>query len=151
MIRGALMALALAAGGWVGSAQAEPATISAPQAFDAATTRHIILLEIRSPEEWRESGVAQGALTVTMNDVGFASTLRTILARNPDTPVALICATGGRSQYVASVLERNGISGVIDVSEGMFGNEAAPGWLARDMPVVDAQTALTATQVFLKQ
>lgn len=151
MMRPALMAAAVLAAAVTQPAAAEPAVLSAPQAFEAAAAQEIILLDIRSPAEWAESGVARGALTVTMHDAAFAGTLQSILARHPDRPVALICATGGRSQYVASVLEQNGIGGIIDISEGMYGNGSAPGWLARQMPLTDAQTAAAATQAFLKQ
>jgi len=88
--------------------------------------------------------VAQGALAVTMHAADFGANLARIMAGNPGTPLALICATGGRSNYVATALAQNGITGVRDVSEGMFGNGRAPGWIARDLPIVDAAVAFEA-------
>ena len=57
------------------------------------------------------------------------------------TRSGLICATGGRSAYVAEVLEKNGLTGVADVSEGMLGNSGGAGWIARGLPVVSLKDA----------
>lgn len=76
-----------------------------------------------------------------MHDPTFGSTLQDIFAKYPDRPIALICATGGRSNYVAGVLEENGIRVVFDISEGMFGNGDAPGWIARGLPITNVRTA----------
>lgn len=120
---------------------AEPTKMSAPDAYSAALKDDLIILDIRSPGEWAETGVAEGAWPVTMHDPSFGRNLQSILRQNPDTPVALICATGGRSDHVVGVLEQNGLSGVIDISEGMLGNGTAPGWIARKLPIVDVDVA----------
>jgi rhodanese-related sulfurtransferase len=120
---------------------AQPAQMSATEAHSAALNGDLIILDIRSPGEWAETGVAKGAWPVTMHDPKFGANLQRILERYPDKPLALICATGGRSNHVANVLEQNGLSRVIDISEGMFGNGDAPGWIARDLPIVDVSVA----------
>jgi rhodanese-related sulfurtransferase len=65
------------------------------------------------------------------------------LSRYRPDQIALICATGGRSAYVVEILGKNGITGVADVSEGMFGNGRAAGWIARGLPVVSVEQAQT--------
>jgi rhodanese-related sulfurtransferase len=76
-----------------------------------------------------------------MHDPSFGPNLQKIVARYPDVPIALICATGGRSNYVADVLGKNGLEGVIDITEGMFGNGKAPGWIARNLPIQNVEAA----------
>ena len=83
-----------------------------------------------------ESGVAEGAWPVSMHTPDFPKQLQAILAQHPPEHIGLICATGGRSAYVTEVLARNGLPGVIDVSEGMFGNGQGAGWIARGLPTV---------------
>ncbi len=95
----------------------------------------------RSPEEWEETGVAQGAWPVSMHRPDFPQQLQAILQRYEPDQVGLICATGGRSAYVVEILEKNGIFGVLDVSEGMIGNVQAAGWIARGMPIVSTEAA----------
>lgn len=122
-------------------ALAETSILSAPEAAARVASGDLVLLDIRSPEEWEETGLAQGAWPVSMHRPEFAGELQGIVSRYGAERVALICATGGRTGHVAEVLARNGISGVADVSEGMFGNEDASGWIARGLPVVPRDSA----------
>ena len=120
---------------------AQPPKMSANEAHFEAFNGDLIILDIRSPGEWAETGVAKGAWPVTMHDSNFGANLQRIIEKYPNRPLALICATGGRSNHVANVLEQNGLSGVIDISEGMFGNGAAQSWIARGLPIVDVTVA----------
>lgn len=124
-----------------GAARAgQPQIISAPEAHKAALSGDILLLDIRSPGEWKETGVPEGAMAVTMHSDQFVVQLRKLLAENPDTPLAMICATGGRTEYVTGILAKNGID-TIDVSEGLEGNKRGPGWKARGLPLVNWRKA----------
>lgn len=138
-------ALMMAAALWLATAEAvlaEAALLSAPEAAAQVETGEMILLDIRSAEEWAESGVADGAWPVSMHAEDFPQRLNAILARYRPDQIGLICATGGRSAYVTRVLAANGITGVVDVSEGMFGNDKGAGWIAREMPVVTVDEAM---------
>lgn len=130
---------------------AEPVIMSAPDAFSAAMNGDLILVDIRSPGEWVETGVAQGAVALTMHDRDFAKNITTLINAQRGKSVALICATGGRTQYVISFLEKNGFAGVIDVSEGMMGNQRGPGWIARKLPLISAKEAQAAYRLLSLQ
>ena len=65
-------------------------------------------------------------------------------------PIALICATGGRSGQLLRALKRAGYTGYIDVSEGMLGSPLGAGWIARGLAVVDLETALRAMPMELR-
>ena len=123
---------------------AETPILSAPEAQDRLTSGEMIVLDIRSPEEWKQTGVAEGVWPVSMHRPDFGRQLQTILAKYEPSQIGLICATGGRTAHVVSVLRQNGIDGITDVSEGMMGNPRGPGWLARGMPIVTAEDAVTA-------
>lgn len=119
----------------VGAASAEPRRMPADAVASLAAAGEILLVDIRTPEEWRASGVAAPAHPLDMRDPAFPAKLQALMAANPGRPVALICATGGRSGFASGKLAEYGMSGVIDVSEGMFGSAAGPGWLKRGLPV----------------
>lgn len=123
---------------------AEPKIMSAPDAFSAASNGDLILIDIRSPGEWAETGVAQGAIALTMHNQAFAKNITTLLNTQRGKSIALICATGGRTEYVVSLLAQNGFPDVIDVSEGMMGNQRGPGWIARKLPLITSKDAQTA-------
>ncbi len=128
-------AFAFAIAGPAGLAAAEPQTMSAPEALDAAASGDVVLVDIRSREEWQETGLAEPALPISMHEGGFVQKLLQAMGGDPGRRVALICATGGRTRYVQNVLASNGFSNGIDVAEGMMGSPAGPGWLKRGLPV----------------
>jgi rhodanese-related sulfurtransferase len=115
---------------------------SADEAQVALALGRLVMLDIRTRDEWRETGVAKGAWPVSMREDGFRERLLAARSNSGDNPVALICATGGRSGFVFRALRTAGYSGYVDVSEGMFGSRAGPGWIARGLPVVPIEDAL---------
>lgn len=122
-------------------ALAAPQIMSALDAQAALKAGEMFLLDIRSEEEWKEDGIAEGAFPVSMHKNDFGQHLDKILAQLGDKKLGLICATGGRTQYVASILEKNGIKNLVDVSESMHGNGRGPGWIKRELPVVSLEDA----------
>ena len=122
--------------------RADTPLMSAPQAFEKLSAGDLVVLDIRSREEWQDSGVAQGALPISMHEKDFLERFQSVLLEYEPEKIALICATGGRSAEVTYFLEQNGLTGVADVSEGMFGNRNGPGWIKHGLPVVSAKEAL---------
>ena len=137
--------------GTVGTVSAEPLIMSAPEAANAVASNEMILIDIRSPGEWTETGVAQGAIALTMHNPDFPQQITAILNADHGKTIGLICATGGRTEYVVSFLSQNGFEDVVDVSEGMIGNDRGPGWIARGMPLISADDARMAYQLLTLQ
>ncbi|MGH1332013.1 MAG: rhodanese-like domain-containing protein [Paracoccaceae bacterium] len=123
---------------------------TAVEAFDALLLDRIRILDIRTSKEWQETGVAEGAWPVSLNDKGFSERLFAARELAEHRAVALICATGGRSGSVMSSLREAGYDGFIDVSEGMLGSRKGPGWVESGLPIVSAQNAIDALPSSLK-
>lgn len=111
-------------------------TISVQRAYELSLARKIHLVDIRRPDEWKETGVATTAHAITMhqNIYGFLRQLRKISPSLAGQPIALICARGFRSRYMQRILRNHGVARVVDVSEGMLGSSARPGWLQSNLP-----------------
>ncbi len=122
-------------------AHADSLIWGADKAVEALQKDEIILLDIRSPEEWSETGLPQGAWPVSLHQPGFGEKLGAIIRANEDKTIALICAVGGRSASVLSHLKGLGISNFVDVSEGMLGSKAGPGWIKRGYAIVQTDEA----------
>lgn len=139
-LRCAILAALLAG---TGIARAEP-DLSAPEAAAAVAAGKVTLIDIRTPPEWKETGVAKGAQLLDMNHPqgapGFTKALLEKLGGNKDAPVALICRTGNRTTMVQRYLQSQGFTNVINVKEGMAGSSAGPGWLKRGLPVETCAT-----------
>lgn len=128
-------ALALA----TGAVQASP-TLSATEAREMAKAGEITLIDIRTPQEWRQTGVAEGALTIDMTKKTFVQEILSAVQGNRDAPIALICRTGNRTGYTRDALEKLGFTNVTHVAEGMAGSRAGPGWVRRGLPVESCST-----------
>lgn len=111
------------------------ATLTAPEAHEAAVAGDIFLIDIRRPDEWAATGSGEGAHRLDMRRDDFTKAL-TEIAIDKDAPIALICARGVRSARTANRLMEAGFTNIIDVPEGMLGSAAGPGWLRRGLPVV---------------
>ena len=112
-----------------------PGIISAADAQAMQAKGEIILLDIRSPGEWRETGVPAGAKMVTVHRRDFMAAVLKVTGGDRSKPIALICAIGGRSAMARRFLAKHGFTNVVDVSEGMLGNHRGPGWIRRGQPV----------------
>jgi rhodanese-related sulfurtransferase len=119
-------------------AAAEP-DLTAPEALAASQSGKVTLVDIRTPPEWRQTGVAQGAKRVDMRHPGgpqgFVNQLLAEVKGDRNAPIALICRTGNRTTQVQRYLQSAGFTQVYNVKEGMAGSAAGPGWIKRGLPV----------------
>ncbi|MEM9683742.1 MAG: rhodanese-like domain-containing protein, partial [Pseudomonadota bacterium] len=108
-----------------GGALASEKIISAPTAQKRLSAGELILIDIRSPKEWSETGVPMGARAITMHNPkgkrAFLEAIKTAVNGNQSQEIALICAVGGRSRWAQGFLTKHGFTNVTDVSEGMLG------------------------------
>ena len=136
---------------WNG-AQAAEKIVRADEAYELSIKNLLTVIDIRSPQEWLESGVPKDARTITMhNPAGkraFLAAVRAAVNGNTARPIALICAVGGRSRWAQRFLTENGFSRVSDISEGVFGRgKGKPGWLKRGLPMDACHRANDGNQV----
>lgn len=118
-------------------------SIDAPTAYAQAQSGALTLIDIRRPDEWKQTGVAKGALEIDMaHPQGTAGFVKQVEAEvgGKNAPVALICRTGNRTTQMQRALVEAGFTNVINVKEGMAGSGAGPGWLARGLPVETCKT-----------
>lgn len=117
------------------SAAAGAMRISAKEAHDKAATGAIILVDIRHPDEWKETGVGVPARPISMHKPGFLDKLETVTGGDKSKPLALICATGSRSAWLQRKLADFGYSRILNVAEGMLGSRDGPGWIRSGLAV----------------
>ena len=110
--------------------------MSVVQALTDSQDSKLTLIDVRTPDEWKQTGVPKGAGRITMQhpggEEGFAAELLKKIKGDKHAPVALICRSGNRSSQVQRWLEKRGFTHIYNVSEGMVGRN---GWLARGLPL----------------
>ncbi len=119
---------------WRSAPSENAATMTPKEAFAAAASGEVLLVDIRRPDEWETTGLPEHAVPLDMRDDGFLTRVREARV-SESQPVALICARGVRSARLTHRLDAAGIGPIIDVPEGMLGSRAGPGWLERGLPV----------------
>lgn len=133
----ALAAVILAGIALVLTSEAQPSNpeLSVQQAHEQAVAGDIWLIDIRQPMEWKHTGIGEGAHPIDMRRPDFLKALSQVTASDPGRPIALICAQGVRSSWLAGKLAEVGVTNILNVPEGMEGSAAGPGWVARGLPV----------------
>jgi rhodanese-related sulfurtransferase len=86
--------------------------------------RGVKLIDIRRPEEWRQTGVVEGSIQSTAFDAdgkfleSFVQMLESTV--QPDEEFAVICRTGNRTAALSNWLAtRGGYENVLNVSDGI--------------------------------
>ncbi|MBY6081777.1 rhodanese-like domain-containing protein [Ruegeria arenilitoris] len=110
-------------------------TLTVAQAHEKAVAGEILLLDIRTPREWRASGIGQGAQPLDMRREDFLDVLDRLSGGDKGRPIAVICARGVRSARLGNRLTEAGYGNILDVPEGMLGSAAGPGWVRAGLPV----------------
>lgn len=135
-----LLIAAAAGAALVARTAAVPATarIAPEAALAEAQAGERLLIDLRTPAEWRRTGVAAAATTLDFNASGggdsFVGQVLALVDGDRSHPIALICARGNRSGRAWRLLHEAGFRDVKDVAEGMLGNDLGPGWLGRGLP-----------------
>ncbi len=118
-----LTVLAVAFAGIAG-AWAEPPERVDAGSLPAMIAQGVKVVDIRSADEWRDTGVIEGSLLLTAIDVdgrlveGFPEALMKAVDR--DEPVVVICRSGNRSAVIARMMsERGGYTHVVDAAGGI--------------------------------
>lgn len=105
-----------------------------PELLEAVRKGDVLLVDVRRPDEWQATGIAEGAVPIDLRRRDFVDAV--VAARASKTqPVVVICARGVRSRRMTRRLTKAGVLPIIDVPEGMLGSSAGPGWIRRGLPI----------------
>jgi rhodanese-related sulfurtransferase len=113
--------------------------LNAPDAFAKAQADELTIIDIRTPKEWRQTGIGLGVHRIDMRQPGgktaFLRKVSSLVEGDHNKPIGLICRTGNRSGKMQHVLLGAGFTNVFNIREGMAGSGAGPGWIRRGLPV----------------
>ncbi|MEM9550768.1 MAG: rhodanese-like domain-containing protein [Pseudomonadota bacterium] len=138
--RNALWAIVIVGAGVVGSRALlsrpnfDGQALGVAEAHKLAGRGDIVLIDIRRPDEWKRTGIGEGAHAIDMRRDDFIEAMTAVAGDDKTAPVALICAAGVRSARLSRRLTEAGYSNIIDVPEGMLGSSAGPGWVRSGLP-----------------
>lgn len=107
------------------------------EAHEKAVKGEIVLVDVRTPDEWKQTGLPASGHAITMHQQGpdFLRQLDQALGGDRSKPLAVICRTGNRTGSLVAPLEKVGYTRVINVAEGMVGGRYGPGWIKAGLPI----------------
>jgi rhodanese-related sulfurtransferase len=114
--------------------------LTAKAAWERSQQGELVIVDIRRPEEWRQTGTPQGAIRLSFEahpkgPRGFLQDLEAALEGDKDRPFAIICRTGNRTGLLLPFLRANGFSAAMAIAEGMAGSRHGRGWLRGKLPL----------------
>lgn len=111
--------------------------MSPQEAHEKASKGEIVLVDVRTPQEWQQTGLPASGHAITMHQQGpdFVAQLDKALGGDRSKPLAVICRTGNRTGSLVAPLERAGYTRVINVAEGMVGGRYGAGWIKAGLPL----------------
>jgi rhodanese-related sulfurtransferase len=132
-----LAVLALGAQPATAQRTATGTVMTVADAHAKALAGDVILVDIRTPEEWKDTGVPASAHAVTMHQAGpaFVAGLKAAMGGDATKPLAIICNSGNRTSNIYAELQRAGFTNLINVAEGVGGGPFGRGWLKSGLPL----------------
>ncbi len=133
----ALFGTGASAQGLLGSKEQLGEVVAARDAHESALKGEMVIVDVRSSEEWKETGVPASGFAITMHQDAaiFLNGLDAAMGGDRTKPLALICATGSRTTYLQKPLQQMGFTRVMNVAEGMQGGRFGDGWVKGGLPV----------------
>jgi rhodanese-related sulfurtransferase len=138
MDRRRALLLGLAAASWPVAFRARAdEDLSPPEAHRLAAAGRIILIDVRRPDEWLETGVPEHATPIQMEHPLFMAKLEAIPGAGRTKPIVLICQAGVRTTALRQKLIESGYPAVSQVRGGVAGFGGEKGWVGYGLPVVE--------------
>ena len=103
---------------------------------------NLLIIDVRSKPEWKETGVIANAKLIQMYTAGrtlrkeYVSEVLDYIGDNKGIEVAIICHSGGRSSGTVNMLEDKGYYNISNIAEGMVGSNSKEGWINRGLPII---------------
>lgn len=100
-------------------------TISVQEANAMASDGRVILVDVREPDEWQQTGRPANSTGISLSDSDFIGRFLDIAGGERDQAVAVSCRTGGRSSEAAKRLRSAGFTNLFNVEGGILAWEKA--------------------------
>jgi rhodanese-related sulfurtransferase len=114
--------------------------VTPAEAYQLAQAKAATIVDVRTPEEWRDVGHVEGPSLVVWPRSGGEAEVRNFLVQlqelyDPSQPLLFLCRTGVRSHYAAHVATAAGFQKAYNILEGFEGHPGAgDGWRAAGLP-----------------
>jgi len=114
--------------------------MSIDEAQKLYSTSQIEIIDIRTEKEWKMTGIIPNTHLVNMHNedfsenTNFISEVEKILNKYNNKNIGFICASGSRSEIVASYFLEKKYKNIVHIPDGIIG-KSKDGWLYLGFPI----------------
>ena len=114
--------------------------INPTEAWKLQQSNKLLIIDVRTIQEWKETGVIPGSILVNMHDENFyersnfIEEILNLIGDNKATPIGVICGSGARSSLTRDALNNIGYTNVLNISQGIMGKNKK-GWIELNLPL----------------
>ena len=115
--------------------------MSLKDAFSLYNEEKLLIVDIRTETEWKNTGVIPKSELISMHDINhnekkdFIEKVKSLLDNNIGIKISFICASGARSAIVANYFIERGYKNIYHIPEGIVGTNYN-GWVYEGLPVI---------------
>ena len=109
-------------------------------AFKSYYANELKIIDIRTVKEWKMTGIIPNSYLINMHNEDFSENtnflekVKKIINQNDKYDIAFICASGARSEIVASFFKEKNYNNIFHIPEGILGKNK-DGWLFLGYPI----------------
>ena len=114
--------------------------ISVNQAHESYKSNKLKIIDIRTLKEWKMTGTIPNSYLINMHNedfsenINFLENVEKIINQNEKHDIAFICASGARSEIVASYFKEKNYANIFNIPKGILG-KSKDGWLFLGYPI----------------
>ncbi len=103
--------------------------ISPFDAHNGQKAGDIIIIDVRDPHEWAQTGRPQCSHPISMNDPDLVDTVKKLASKHPKAKITVSCKSGMRAAAAAKVLGKVGVENLAVLTGGIVQ------WNAEELPI----------------
>ncbi len=103
--------------------------LSPKQAHQMQQNGEIVIIDVRQPDEWQQTGLPAGAQGVALSGPNFIEQIEEIAAQNKGCKLAISCQSGMRTKAAVKSLDAHGMKNLHQIKGGLMA------WNRENLPI----------------
>jgi rhodanese-related sulfurtransferase len=113
----------------IGSSTLPIAKITPQQAHQEVSSGNLILIDVREPNEWADTGCPESAYRIALQNHNFIEEVLNLVNNDKNASIAVSCKSGMRGDEAVNRLKAAKFTNVVNVEGGILK------WISEQLPV----------------
>jgi rhodanese-related sulfurtransferase len=103
--------------------------ITPQQAHQEVSSGNLVLIDVREPNEWADTGCAENASRIALQNHNFVEEVLHLVNNDKNASIAVSCKSGMRGDQAVKRLKAANFTNVVNVEGGILK------WISEQLPV----------------